>query len=362
MAGSQNLATGDYSSISGGNYNRARANFAHVGGGGGDNAVDSNAANAIYSTIAGGQANVATGNRAFVGSGKGNLATGNESVIGGGWYNYTQNSQSVVGGGYQNRATGSNAVVAGGQADSAGGDFSAVGGGAGNSAGGQNSTVAGGSGNRASATYATVPGGVNNQATGFCAFAAGRNATASHGGSFVWADSGSAFSSSATNQFNIRASGGVRIYTNSGSTAGVTMAAGASAWSSVSDSTKKRNIRLVNKQAILDRLMTLPVKQWNYKAQDESIEHIGPMAQDFYRIFKLGDDDKTISTIDPAGIALAAIQALNDKTDQLAAKTAEIDALKKDLAQLRATVEILAAKSSATGSEKLAVANTSAGK
>ena len=36
--------------------------------------------------------------------------------------------------------------------------------------------------------------------------------------------------------------------------------------------------------------------------------HIGPMAQDFYKLFNLGNDDKSISTIDPSGIALAAIK------------------------------------------------------
>jgi hypothetical protein len=54
----------------------------------------------------------------------------------------------------------------------------------------------------------------------------------------------------------------------------------------------------------------LPIKQWSYKSQDASIEHIGPMAQDFWNAFHLGEDCLGISTIDPDGIALAAIQEL----------------------------------------------------
>ena len=37
---------------------------------------------------------------------------------------------------------------------------------------------------------------------------------------------------------------------------------------------------------------------------------IGPIAQDFKAAFKLGENDTTISTIDPDGVALSAIQGL----------------------------------------------------
>lgn len=41
------------------------------------------------------------------------------------------------------------------------------------------------------------------------------------------------------------------------------------------------------------------------------------MAQDFYALFNLGNDDKSISTIDPAGIALAGVQQLKKENDEL---------------------------------------------
>jgi hypothetical protein len=41
------------------------------------------------------------------------------------------------------------------------------------------------------------------------------------------------------------------------------------------------------------------------------------MAQDFWKLFGLGEDSLGISTIDPDGIALAAIQELNKKVEEV---------------------------------------------
>src|SRR4030095_837704 len=77
--------------------------------------------------------------------------------------------------------------------------------------------ITGGGGNqvRSNAQYATIAGGQNNQAGGIGSFAAGQNAQALHDGSFVWADnSGSSFTDTSSNQFLVRADGGVGINTN----------------------------------------------------------------------------------------------------------------------------------------------------
>jgi hypothetical protein len=54
------------------------------------------------------------------------------------------------------------------------------------------------------------------------------------------------------------------------------------------------------------------------------VKHIGPMAQDFYNLFSLGNNDKSISTIDPAGIALAAIKEQQKQIEDLKQQNADL--------------------------------------
>jgi len=82
-------------------------------------------------------------------------------------------------------------------------------------------------------------------------------------------------------------------------------------WSNASDRGKKEHFEALNSQDLLEKIAALPVTRWNYKGLTE--QHIGPVAQDFYRIFRVGADDKSISTIDPSGIALAGVQGLYQK-------------------------------------------------
>ena len=63
--------------------------------------------------------------------------------------------------------------------------------------------------------------------------------------------------------------------------------------------------------------------------------HIGPTAQDFQNTFDVGNDDKSIATIDADGAALAAIQGLNEKLEQqLEQKETEIAELRQRLKSL----------------------------
>ena len=70
----------------------------------------------------------------------------------------------------------------------------------------------------------------------------------------------------------------------------------------------------------------MPIREWNYKAQDAAIRHVGPTAQDFHAAFGLGEDPLRISTIDADGIALAAVKALALENQELRAR---IDALEQ---------------------------------
>jgi hypothetical protein len=108
-----------------------------------------------------------------------------------------------------------------------------------------------------------------------------------------------------------------------------------------SDRNAKGNFTAVDPQAVLDKVASLPVTQWNYKTDSQTIQHLGPMAQDFHAAFGLdGADDKHISVVDEGGVALAAIQGLNEKLKANdAQKDAQINALEKRLSELEQLVK-----------------------
>ena len=56
------------------------------------------------------------------------------------------------------------------------------------------------------------------------------------------------------------------------------------------------------------------------------------MAQDFYKLFNVGTDDKSISSVDPAGIALKAIQEQQEEIDLL---KQEINLMKMEIEKLK---------------------------
>jgi len=93
-----------------------------------------------------------------------------------------------------------------------------------------------------------------------------------------------------------------------------------------SDRNAKDNFAAVDARDILDRLITIPIEAWNYKNQNPSIRHIGPMAQDFHATFGVGEDDGRIYTVDASGVSLAAIQGLYQIVQQKDAQIAELEA------------------------------------
>jgi hypothetical protein len=105
-----------------------------------------------------------------------------------------------------------------------------------------------------------------------------------------------------------------------------------------SDVNVKENIRPIDPQTILQRLAAMPISSWNYSADDANIRHIGPMAQDFYAAFAVGADNRHIAALDSNGVALASVQALNQRVEeqnsQLAALKAQNQALEARLAHL----------------------------
>jgi hypothetical protein len=226
--GAENVASGEYATVGGGrggladakysviagggpsdeenpftSVNRVTDDYGTVGGGGANIAGDGSGTtdDAAFATVAGGRENHAMSSYAVVSGGNVNNAHGYATTIGGGEGNVTDNNYGTVSGGMMNTAVSQWATVAGGRSNTAGNTYA---------------TVGGGYSNSASGAFAVVPGGAQNTASGTYSLAAGQGATAAHTGSFVWSDSNTdPFSSTASDQFLIRAAGGVGIGTNS---------------------------------------------------------------------------------------------------------------------------------------------------
>jgi hypothetical protein len=110
---------------------------------------------------------------------------------------------------------------------------------------------------------------------------------------------------------------------------------------SSSDRNAKENIKSVDAREVLEKVAAMPVSRWNYK-QDPASEHIGPMAQDFYAAFNVGMDDKHIATVDEGGVALAAIQGLNEKVEHRTQKSEDrIQKLEAENAELKQRLNAL---------------------
>ena len=239
-----------------------------------------------------------------------------------------------------------------------GGSFGTVGGGLQNRAMGYAATVVGGGGNFANGEYATVCG-FNNVAGGTASFAGGFQANASHDRSVVWAlGATTIYPSEESERFHIYAAQGlevefggqvsgtgrgnywVTIGSANTSTKPINTSIGAylnlgGVWVNASDRNKKENFTPVDTRAVLEKLAALPLTTWNYKTEQPSTKHLGPMAQDFRAAFGLGNDEKGIGTVDADGVALAAIQGLNQKLmEELKRRDAENAELKQRLEAL----------------------------
>jgi hypothetical protein len=353
-----------------------------------------NYVSASFGTVSGGLGN-GVGWRAdlsSIGGGAGNLIGGVDlgpmgATIGGGIFNRIENnrseppgaSQTIAGGECNSINTSGFTTISGGRSNRIGDDsaFSTIaggclnlighispqatiGGGSGNGvwtwtgtiSGGANNqvyqpgfggSIGGGYGNIIRGAAAAIPGGRQNSAEGECSFAAGSHAIAYHSGAFVWADhSGVFFQSASSNEFAVRATGGVRfvtaIDTNGTPTAGVQVSAGGTGWSAVSDRNMKENFEAVDGKEVLEKVAALSIQRWNMKTQSDSVRHIGPMAQDFHAAFGLGEDNRHINSVDVDGVALAAIQGLNQAVEE---KDAQIRALEKRLMELEKVVQKL---------------------
>jgi hypothetical protein len=434
--GDGNLAGGVRSAVLGGAGNQALATDAAVSGGQA-NVIQTNSSDAIIGggafnriqhdsalgVIAGGQNNTIVSNvtAAVISGGTGHLIdtiSDNATIAGGGTNiigSYAPFA-TISGGGYNTIANFAiyGPTIAGGMGNTiddgtyqgviCGGYVNHI------HSNADNGVISGGYNNHVRGSHSVVPGGRFCEANGAFSFAAGYDAIAAHDGSFVWAgapnpanifDYGA--TSTGTNQFVIRALGGIQVYPNTsmffgaqtrqmlnlwgtqygigvqsstlysrcdgngGANAGFSWYKGGvhndayanagggielmhlidgglyvhGTYNNTSDRNEKENFTPVEPREVLEKVAGLPITRWNYK-HDAATPHLGPVAQDFYAAFGVGPDDKHIATVDESGVALAAIQGLNEKVETRSQKSEDrIQKLESENLELRRELETL---------------------
>jgi hypothetical protein len=160
-------------------------------------------------------------------------------------------------------------------------------------------------------------------------------------GTFIWSDgsataSADTFRNSANNEFAARATGGFRFRTNLAGTTGCNLPAGSGVFNCTSSRTTKANFLPVSGTDVLGKIRALPITTWNYTSEGAQVRHLGPMAEDFYKSFRLGVGNTSIGVQDLASVSLAGVKALEERTAELQTKTAEVDRLRAEVGELRA--------------------------
>jgi len=104
-----------------------------------------------------------------------------------------------------------------------------------------------------------------------------------------------------------------------------------------SSRTLKENFAPIDNHDVLRRLSHVPVSLWSYKSDTEGRRHVGPVTEDFAAAFDFLKADGKLNTIDLHGIALAAIQGLNQEVAEKEARIEQLEARMNALeAQLKA--------------------------
>jgi hypothetical protein len=376
--GGQNFIdfSSDYSVIGGGVANHISYLTANgtIGGGA------SNFVYGISSTVAGGENNSASAFRDSVGGGIQNTASGGISTVSGGWTNTASGNSSTIGGGDHNIAPGLGASIGGGGHNYAGGQAATIPGGQYNYAGGFASFAAGQN------AYAYSQGTfiwADSQNFGFTSFTPDEFAVRANNGVRIQSNVGvhldavdrpiivrdwDPFAYNAPNgkagigrwglfmeptlltigipDLSSRGFQIAKYNTNGNYTtlASVDQAGNLFVAANViahgvvltSDRDAKEHFNKLDAKSVLAKVAALPITEWNYKDEGVGTRHLGPVAQDFHAAFGLnGADDKHISVVDEGGVALAAIQGLNQQVKEL---KIENDELKQRLAALEKLV------------------------
>jgi hypothetical protein len=358
----------DWSSIASGVNNsiRTASDWSAVGGGR-ENHIGPDS---LSSVVGGGQVNE-IGKESFSSTIAGGI--GGKIAVGGGLFT-SGSDHCTIGGGYYNRIgrDGLHNTIAGGYQNNIDDNAhsSTIGGGHDNQVFlyADGATIGGGGLNTNGGYFCTIPGGRGNAVSGSYSLAAGQNAKANHTRSFVWSSRPSPAPSFSADRFHVHATEGLSVdYAGQRPDGGgnqwivlggfsdfpgqtISTWTGArltdgGVWTDNSDRNAKENFKPVDSREVLERVAALPVQEWNYKTEGPDVRHIGPVAQDFYAAFRTGADDKHLAALDSAGVALAAIQGLNEKLEeQLRQKEAQLESQQEQITELLHRLGVLEKK------------------
>ena len=276
---------------------------------------------ASNSTVGGSSSEVKSTSNSAALAGQNNIVTGatapstniNMAIIAGRDNTITDSPDAVIGGG------GSNAITASASAFIGGGSANQI------DTGGQ-AFIGGGNTNRANGTEAGVLAGRFNEANASIATALGLKSQITHAYAFLVNTLPGAnvntdtdpFASASDSEFAVRCDN-VRIFTNLAQSAGVTMAAGGSSWSAVSDRRTKDKITLLDVSA-LEAYRSLQVVSYQQGSDDIGA---GVVAQNFYDSFdwlkpKMIGEMYAINQMEHDGVQDKAIQELTAYCDAFA--------------------------------------------
>jgi len=364
--GEQNFAKNNNSTVSGGGQNQAFGENSVIGGGMGNLTNNTNA------VVGGGQSNTSSNVDSTISGGSNNQATGTSSTVCGGNNNIASGNGSTICGGNNNNASGLRSCVLSGDNCSSNGDYSLVGGN-GCSSNGNNNSVSGencsavGSHNSVSGLLCLSDGSYNSVSGLSCSSSGNYNAVSGdncivsgdfnlvsgrqsivsgsfnmvggrsvrdngNSGCFIYSDSTSSIvNANVPNSFNVGASGGSIIYSDTSLSLGVELPSNGTSWSSLSDRNMKENITPLNHLENLAKVESLDIFQYNYKGQDASVLNRGPVAQDWHTLFPSEKDPLRIDTMDLDGITLSALKGLLSVVNS---QRVEIDNLKNKIDKL----------------------------
>lgn len=331
--GRDNIISETYSTIAGGYQNYISGEYSTIGGGRG------NIATYFYTTVGGGYQNTCSGNRSTVAGGEGNTCYSAGATISGGYYNTCDSMYGVIGGGLYNASSNDCATIGGGGNNTVSGDFSTISGGMHNIISNIYSTISGGFWNSTSGICSTIPGGYQVNVSGDYSFGFGAGSTAS---SFDVADDydvvfgdGDVYQY----QFGINREDPlypVHVGTNTSNGNGAYLTPGG-IWTNGCSRTFKENFTRPDPAKILEMVKILDVFRYNYKGED-GVYHISPVAEDFYDLFKTGNDNRYLASLDVSGVALLAIQALVKENEEMLRITDDINV---EIAELNIQIDNL---------------------